>query len=137
MKINILISIRPRHCNDILNGIKEIELRKNFPACAQFPCKVYLCKTGTGGDIVGEFTCVDSYNIKPNMSDEELSEFATKACVTLDELKAYMNHHIITGWMISNVVDYTKTDSVKHISDFGVNKVPQSWCYVTGSDDDV
>lgn len=43
----ILISIRPRHVADILNGKKTLEIRKKIPNC-KLPIDVYIYCTKTG-----------------------------------------------------------------------------------------
>jgi hypothetical protein len=37
----------------------------------------------------------------------------------------------VCGWGVAGVVDYTRAKGhpVRHISDYGLDRVQQSWCY--------
>lgn len=83
MSKSILISIKPKFVEKILNGEKTIEIRKTMPKC-ELPCKVYIYETKSKykkgfynnldhkihyceyfgkGKVVAEFTLNDVYKI--------------------------------------------------------------------------
>jgi len=73
----ILLSIHPQHCNNILLGLKEIEVRKSRPKIEPlFKCYIYEttakyktrllglnCTCQGRGKVIGEFVCdkIDKY----------------------------------------------------------------------------
>ena len=112
------------------------------------------------GKVIGEFVCdrVQSYyceftdggcyeGISSVFVDDEGDEFAyiewsnegdlpyentnlyTESCVRYDELKKYIGLGFKKnyGWHISDLKIY---DKPKELSEFGMKRPPQSWCYV-------
>ena len=118
----ILITIKARHLNNILTGKKILELRKSFPKLKP-PFKVYCCESASGGQIKGCFTCAGRRVVEafPCMIEKE-------ACVTTEEMFEYFKHDFKNayGWIIKNPVTLENLN----IKDFGLNRAPQSWCYV-------
>ena len=127
----IVMTIKPCHLHDMRIGKKDIELRKTFPALVDFPFKVVLCESGSGGKIKAEFTCDECYNIKPTYSGDRLVMYANRACVSVNDLVKYMGEDLIHGWHVQNFIDFTRTKGygIRHISDYGLTRTPQSWCY--------
>ena len=125
----VIITIKPRHLNDILAGKKSLELRKTFPKIEP-PFNVECCESGSGGQIKGRFECYGKIGIWKN--DYESERFARMACVTEKELDAYIGgNDFIYGWRVDEVIDYTNANNyrIKYVSDYGVDRPPQSWCY--------
>lgn len=155
---SVLISIKQKWCELIASGIKTIEVRKTKPTI-DTPFKCYIYKTTTG-KVIGEFVCdrVQSYEceftddgcyeeISSVFVDDEGDEFAyiewsnegdlpyentnlyTESCVRYDELKKYIGLGFKKnyGWHISDLKIY---DKPKELSEFGLKRPPQSWCYV-------
>lgn len=120
----IMLTIRKRHWNHIKSGCKRYELRRNRPA-AKMPIRVLCCVSGTGGQVFGEFMVLDAREARVN------DRLAQSACVTIEELEAYRADGLLYAWSISrgSVLAYKRP---KHIADYGVERVPQSWCYVKG-----
>lgn len=129
----VIITIKPRHLNDILAGKKSLELRKTFPKIKP-PFNVECCESGSGGQIKGQFICEGIKTVYPSAMDTKA--VAEAACVRDEELRAYAGDKQIYAWSVADVVDYSKCEGwfVKHVTDFGVNRPPQSWCYAKGSD---
>lgn len=94
------------------------------------------------GKVIGEFVCVkvDEYAFDCcdhpeigidgdggdnwyEIDDEDL----IKTCLSEFELKSYGNRYPLYGWHISDLVIY---DKPKQLSEFNINRAPQSWCYV-------
>lgn len=156
---DVLISIRPKWCGAIFAGVKTIEVRKTAPRLpTPFKCYVYCTEKGhlditlidpvrqtnikriLNGMVSGCFTVSrtdryvmvgtkasnmrymrdggggDFYPI--NFREMQLSE---------DELKNYGNGAVLYGWHISDVRCFLDP---KPLSEFGLNRPPQSWRYV-------
>ena len=154
----IMLSIRPKWCELIASGQKTIEVRKTKPKC-NVPFKVYIyCtedfRTSTkdrnhkfwigepingvsdgrylgNGKVIGEFVCKAILPISITYSDPNsrlaLREFPY-TCLTDKEIMDYLgNGKTGYGFHISDLVIY---DKPKDLSDFGMKRPPQSWCYV-------
>lgn len=119
---SVLQSIRPKWTEKIFQGLKNKELRKSKPAKIEYPFKVYIYETKPGaGAVIGEYTC-------RVIATSNLPEyFVDGSCVLLEDIKAYMGKGKISAWGISDVILYSKPEP---ISNFGLSRPPQSWCYV-------
>lgn len=153
----VLASIKPKFCELIASGQKTVEIRKNRPKI-DVPFKVYIYETkGTecrktikvpqeegGGEIdvfqyqgcgkvIGEFVCDDIdkiavfNNILYCVNNTQANKLK-QACLTIEDIKAYLGFkNSGYAWHISELVIY---DKPKEISEFGLTRPPQSWCYV-------
>lgn len=125
----IILSIRRRHWNDIRDGKKIYELRKNVPGCGA-PFKALCCISGTNGEVAGEFEV--NYAVDTRHMEDYL--VATRARVTPEELEKYRAKGSVYAWRISpgTVVDYGRHngESHRHITEYGLTRPPRSWCYV-------
>ena len=132
----VLISIRPKWCEKIINGRKTIEVRKTRPKM-DTPFRGYIYRTkGTvphiingkwvqmevGGTIIAEFVCDDIFErivrvgaiCEPpkycicdwNMYCTPLDTLLADACLTKDELEKYLDGGVGYGWHISNLRIY-------------------------------
>jgi predicted transcriptional regulator len=128
----VLISIRPKWWNLILEGKKTIEVRKSGPKDIEFPFKVVCYVTGEG--IVGQFMCdfisiTNSYSSLTDFSQltaEEISEYANGKT---GRRKREMKDGFVHAWKIKegSAVKYDRTFK---ITDAGLDRPPQSWCYI-------
>lgn len=147
----IMLSIRPKWCELIASGRKTIEIRKTKPRC-NVPFKVYIyCtedfrtstkdrnhKFWTGepindvsdgrylgnGKVIGEFVC-DTIITDHTFGHDPL--FNALSCMNDAEIASYCTANEMYGWHISDLTIY---DKPKDLSDFGMKRSPQSWCYV-------
>lgn len=135
----IIATIKPCWLDKIRGGIKLEEVRKTIPG-RDFPVKVLCCASGTGGQILCEFTMfgyhADTLNgirtKNPSIRDEDPIR---QSQVSWRALKSYMKDQDIQPiffWQISNLIDYESTDGyrVRNISEFGLKRPPQSWQYI-------
>lgn len=133
MDKSVLISIRPKWCEKIVNGEKTIEVRKTRPKLqTPFKCYIYCTmdhpyisvscgeldklnyRTNTvgrcNGKIIGEFTCdrIFPINVFDNGSIQNwLFEHMERSCLTYEELAGYIgNGKTGHGWHISDLVIY-------------------------------
>ena len=148
---SVLISIQPKWCELIASGNKKIEARKTKPKLeTPFKCYIYATKSKNpfplqlwiphdltagkafrytcGGKVIGEFTCDRIIEFENSFFDEKFRDVADFACIGFEELAIYLNGRDFGfGWHISDLVIY---EMPKELSDFGLSRPPQSWCYV-------
>jgi predicted transcriptional regulator len=118
-------SIQPFWTQKIKAGIKTRELRKSKPKNIHYPFTVFMYETKQGaGAVVGEYTCRCIIRTNLDVAAEPGS------CVPLRRISEYRKGGFIFGWDISNVIFY---DTPKPLSDFGLSRAPQSWCYVNNA----
>nr|DAI96193.1 MAG TPA: hypothetical protein [Bacteriophage sp.] len=137
--IAVLISIRPKWCEKIINGQKTIEVRKTRPKMdTPFKCYIYECGNGK---VIGEFLCDEIINI--NGAGRIPSDAARPTCLEPAELHQYLGAATGFGWHISNLKIY---DTPRELREFyavpnevevalkakpkPVTRPPQSWRYV-------
>lgn len=80
--------------------------------------------------VIGEFVCEHiSMNIKGYNQDGVPAYWTllNGSCLTADELDDYGKWKMLYGLHISNLKIY---DKPKELSEFGLKRPPQSWCYV-------
>lgn len=133
----VMISIRPKWCEKICGGEKNIEVRKTRPKLdAPFKCYIYCTQSGVAlgawgkhGKVIGEFTCDRIYKIDKGDSTGFLfkagglsvyKQAAEEKCglrvaMTDDELHGYLGHCQGYGWHISNLKIY---DTPKELIEF-------------------
>lgn len=96
------------------------------------------------GKVIGEFVCdeIKTYYADDFVGAEDLDgtiitapkdgEFAywipeEGICLSYNEICAYGNGKTLYGWHISDLVIY---DEPRELSEYKINRPPQSWCYV-------
>lgn len=122
----IIATIKTVHLGNIRRGVKLYELRKTCPK--EFPFRVFLCESGSGGKIKAEFICDYAEFEQP----ENVPDIVEKSCVTQNEASMYSKGKKVFFWHITEMVDYcnTKCQKVRNISEFGLKRAPQSWQYI-------
>ena len=129
---SVLISIKPKYVELIVNGEKTIEVRKSAPKEVPFKAYIYETKGATEmpwvdedghfiykgrGQVIGEFICDKVMFLTPlglrgfEMRDEILKSI----CLTNDDLNAYGGLKTLYGWHISDLKIY---DKPKELSEF-------------------
>lgn len=126
--VTIVATIKPVHLNNIRSGIKEYELRKTVPKCGA-PFRVLCCESGSGGQIKAEFTV----DIVINGTGAR-NVRCKGTCLDWGQIIDYIGEDPFSEWHISNMIDYCSAEGyrVRNISEFGMKRTPQSWCYVNG-----
>lgn len=136
----IVATVKSVHLDNIRAGCKLEEVRKTVPK-GKLPVRVLCCESGSGGQIKCEFI-LDKYRVET--VESILRQYPPcmprwsiipKVQITLGELEAYMGSdpfRKIYFWHISRMVDYCSEQGyrVRHVSEFGLKRAPQSWCYV-------
>lgn len=83
------------------------------------------------GKVIGEFVCDYILEITPDtyghheyfISDDDLNA----SCLTTNDLWEYGSGKTLYGWHTSDLVIY---DKPRELSEYKINRPPQSWCYV-------
>lgn len=155
-KPSIMLSIMPKYCELIAAGLKKVEVRKTKPSIeTPFKSHIYVTKSNLivdreayinrlAGKIIGEFICnkidkiVHAGTSHDNLqlciveNDWTYSPLSNEYLfyqtqLTIKELEKYSNGGDLYGWHISNPIIY---DEPKELSQFGLKRPPQSWCYL-------
>ena len=122
----VMLSIRPKWCEKIVNGKKTIEVRKTHPKLqTPFKCYIYCTmdhpyisvscaeldklsyRTNTvgrcNGKVIGEFICDRIYELAPlNHAPDDVEK---QACLTREEIVNYLKGTGY-GWHISGLLIY-------------------------------
>ncbi|MBQ1453757.1 MAG: hypothetical protein IIZ23_07290 [Ruminococcus sp.] len=124
--MSIIISVNPPYSALLVDGIKKIEWRKRFlPRGKAF---IYETKKHGGiGAVIGEVEIVGEYWCVANaITPDDIS----RGCVDAEHLLAYANGEVmLAANFAENGIRYKET---RPLSDFGLKRPPQSWCYVEG-----
>ena len=122
--IDVLLSIRPVWCRKIFRHEKLVELRKSSPRIAA-PFRVYLYETKEGrGAVVGECTC---WFVEKAVQRSYSPVILESSCLSFEQINEYGKGKTVYGWYLAKVTEYK---DLRPLSDFGVQRAPQSWCYV-------
>ena len=119
----VLINIRPKWCEKIVNGEKTVEVRKTRPKL-ETPFKCYIYETGgfvekdgamtfmLGGTVIGEFMCdtISRVNICGFWDDsgKQLDNRLKETCLTSEKLCNYLGEKVGYGLHISGLKVYDK-----------------------------
>lgn len=141
----VLISINPKWCGLIANGTKTVEVRKTRPKI-ETPFKAYIYFTKSkdyhywigrrhpyaddidaNGKVIGEFICDWITSLKADSTIQAVYNASHNTCLTAEQIMQYANGGKLYYWHISNLKIY---DKPRAISEFGLKRAPQSWCYV-------
>ena len=144
---SVMISIRPKWCKFIKSGEKRIDVRKTAPKTVPFKAYIYctgdkkekfICRGGADmpfdvGNkmVVGEFICDKIIPVSCYASDTNnriLLREQPYTCLTDKQMIDYLGNGVEgKGWHISDLKIY---DKPKELTEFGLKRPPQSWCYV-------
>ena len=147
----VLISIRPKWCEKIINGDKTIEVRKTRPKLdTPFKCYIYCTlpkyphedfiatnyprpQFYGGGKVIGEFTCDRIYELETKAhggsyyvknEDQPTTNFiARQSCLDLKDMHGYLHAQKGYGWHITDLRIY---DAPRELSEFR-RACPNSW----------
>ena len=128
----VLISIRPKWCQKIVNGEKTIEVRKTrLKLKPPFKCYIYCTNDGIKkmprdyiaenferGKVIGEFVCrgfVPFCKARPCFVMEAPEEIERMACLTRKEIWKYAPEGNPIGWRISDLLIY---DTPRELGEF-------------------
>lgn len=141
----VLISIRPKWCEKIVNGKKTIEVRKTRPKLeTPFKCYIYCTlpryphedfieadypkpQFYGGGKVIGEFICDRIYELETRSPGGSYyvkgegrpttNDVARQSCLTLKDMHEYLQSKVGYGWHILDLKIY---DNPLELSKFRV-----------------
>ena len=140
----VMLSIQPKWCELIASGKKTVEVRKTKPKIEiPFKCYIYATKNGDKivlknnrvfeiskditGKVIGEFVCECVTSLKADNLIQAYYNNTQATCLTDMEIMRYANGGKLYYWHISDLVIY---DKPKDLSEYGLSRPPQSWCYI-------
>lgn len=143
----VLISIKPKWCEKIVNGNKTIEVRKTRPKLdTPFKCYIYCTLPKYphedfiatnyprpqfyGGKVIGEFTCDRIYELETKArggsyyvknEDQPTTNFiARQSCLDLKDVHDYLHAQKGYGWHITDLRIY---DAPKCLFEFWAERL--------------
>lgn len=121
----VILSLHPEWWPKMLSGEKLWEIRVTAPHPVYLPARVIVYLTKPVSAVVGEFICGKIEKTK------DYHDLADGSCLTVQQAKDYMGARNRTPckWEVSNPTEYAHS---RKISDYGLKKPPQSWCYGKG-----
>lgn len=123
MKRNIVISINPKHVENIINGIKKYEYRTR--AAKQDVGKIIIYETVPVKKIVAEVEIIEVLEMPKDSLWKYTKEYAG---ISKEFYDAYfIDRKIAYAYKLGKVKVYKKP---KELIDFGLKTAPQSYAYV-------
>lgn len=129
----LLLSLKPRHCKNIFDGKKTIELRKRQPRSYSKMDKVFagfshiMVYQSVVHEIVG---IVEAGEIIIRFKDEWCDDEIKSLCITENEIISYLGDRKGIGIKISNPKKFNTPIPVRvMIHDFGI-RPPQRFKYL-------
>lgn len=119
----ILLSINPQHVENIMNGSKEYEFRKN--ACKRPIDKILIYSTNPVMKVVGEAEVEDILIDDPEMIWKKTQKKSGINKVFFDEY--YADRKQAVAYKLKNVVRYREA---KNLKEYGIACAPQSFRYI-------
>lgn len=135
----VLISIKPKWCEKIVNGNKTIEVRKTRPKLdTPFKCYIYCTQGGVvpsarkkqHGKVIGEFTCDRIYELETKArggsyyvksEGQPTTNFiARQSCLDLKDMHDYLRAQTGYGWHITDLRIY---DAPKCLFEFWAERL--------------
>lgn len=119
----ILLSIRPNHVENILNGTKRYEFRKT--ACKRHVDKIIIYSTTPIMKIVGEAEVEDILIDNPEVIWEKTQEKSGIDKIFFDQY--YEDRDKAVAYKLKNIKKYKQP---KELKEYGISSAPQSFLYV-------
>lgn len=137
---DIVMTVRARHIRNMRQGDKKYELRKTRPGGYRGSdytrekrfTRIWLCESGTAGRIVATFRC-RAFACMDRAGDDLISRLCA---ITPEEVAGYRKQGKgrLWGWLIEDFEYFKGTGRERHITDFGLQRPPQSWCYAKSNE---
>lgn len=138
--MNIILSIHPKWAEKIYALEKVVEWRKSRPKTYSEETKIYMYETSPAKMVTGCFTLKTKFINTPaadypfariSFRDSDarhlrIENIERMGCVPIEKLREYIKDSDGYGWRINKVEKFEKP---RPLSDFGLNRPPQSWCY--------
>lgn len=118
----IIISINPKHVNNIINGTKKYEYRTK--AAKKDVNKLIIYETTPIKKIVAEAEIIEVLALDPTTLWKETKSYSGITKSYFD--KYFKNRKIAYAYKLGNIKVY---DEPKALADFGLKAAPQSFAY--------
>lgn len=119
----ILLSINPKHVENIFNGKKEFEFRKI--SCKNQVDKIIIYATSPTMKIVGEADILEIIIDSPEIVWKKTYKKAGVSKKLYNEY--FQNKEKAVAYKLGNIKKY---ESPLNLSEYGINYAPQSFVYV-------
>ena len=119
----ILISINPKHVQNIITGVKKYEYRKT--AAKEDISSIIIYETMPIKKIVAEVQIIDVIMLPPNELWKQTKESSGITKKFFDEY--FKNRDVGYAYQLGEVTVY---DKPKQLTDFGIKYAPQSFVYI-------
>ena len=119
----ILLSVKPEYADKIFSGIKKFEFRRHVSS--EKVEKIIIYSSAPVKKVIGEVAVVDVLSMKKS----PLWEVTKKSAgISREKFREYFKDASIAYAYVLG--DTTKYDEPKELSDFGIEKAPQSFIYL-------
>ncbi len=118
----IIISINPKHVNNIINGTKKYEYRTK--AAKKDVNKLIIYETTPIKKVVAEAEIVEVLALDPNVLWEKTREYSGITKNFFDEY--FKDRKVAYAYKLGKVKVY---DEPKALTEFGLRTAPQSFAY--------
>ena len=107
-----------------------MEIRKSRPDTTEsFLVDLYETKADGGcGEVIGNCLCFCTQKLS---TPSEKAAVEGNSCVSADEIRRYSGERPISAWYLARVQKYKYP---RKLSEYGIDRAPQSWCYVKRGD---
>lgn len=118
----IIVSINPRHVNNIINGSKRYEYRTRI--ASKDVNKLLIYETTPIKMVVAEVDVIEILSLDPNTLWEQTKEYSGISKELFDEY--FKNRSVAYAYKLGIVKVY---DEPKSLIEFGLMAAPQSFAY--------
>lgn len=120
-----MISIKPRYAQDILDGKKDIEVRRLVPKALQKSDIIFVTVTGTGGAVKFVFKVDDVLKVEKVLFWEI---FSYRLSLSRTEYEGYL-HGVFFPYGLE-IHNPRRLSDGYTVEDFGLKRAPQSFAQV-------
>lgn len=120
--IKIIVSINPRHVNNIINGSKRYEYRTRI--ASKDADKLLIYETAPTKKVVAEVDVIEVLSLDPNALWEQTKDYSGISKEFFDEY--FRNRSVAYAYKLGKVKVY---DEPKSLIEFGLMTAPQSFAY--------
>ena len=118
----IIVSINPRHVNNIINGSKRYEYRTRI--ASKDANKLLIYETAPIKKVVAEVDVIEVLSLDPNTLWEQTKDYSGISKEFFGEY--FKNRSVAYAYKLGKVKVY---DEPKSLIEFGLRTAPQSFAY--------
>lgn len=118
----IIVSINPRHVNNIINGSKRYEYRTRI--ASKDADKLLIYETAPIKKVVAEVDVIEVLSLDPDTLWEQTKDYSGISKKFFDEY--FRNRSVAYAYKLGKVKVY---DEPKSLIEFGLMTAPQSFAY--------